>query len=155
MVAPSFQALQLLSEPFLKNGKYYVTVKTNKGGERVVRWYDEKEYNKAFGTKIVAKASKKWDMRQARGFSEGPVYVLRNLSKTAVAYCESHPHIRFAVDVGWHIPSEHPIPQDLPADLKLVPLSYEDFKGADDETPKPAALLAAIINKKEKMICAG
>lgn len=50
MVAPSFQAFEVLSEPFFKNGKEYIKVKNPKTGTiREVRNYTEKEYHSAYG----------------------------------------------------------------------------------------------------------
>lgn len=52
MVAPSFQTFEVLSEPFLKNGKEYIKVKNPKTGTiREVRNYTEKEYKSAYGSK--------------------------------------------------------------------------------------------------------
>ena len=51
MVAPSFQTYKVISnEPFLKNGKMYITIEhPNTHNHREVRWYTEKEYERAYG----------------------------------------------------------------------------------------------------------
>ena len=50
MVAPSFQAMTILSEPYTKNGKSYIDVRNEKTKTiRSVRWYDDKEYARAYG----------------------------------------------------------------------------------------------------------
>lgn len=51
MVAPSFQSYKvIIAEPFLKNGKLYITVEhPNTHNHRDVRWYSDKEYQRAYG----------------------------------------------------------------------------------------------------------
>ena len=52
MVAPSFQTFEVMSEPFIKNGKEYIKVKNPKTGTvREVRNYTDREYAKAYGNK--------------------------------------------------------------------------------------------------------
>lgn len=53
MVAPSFQTYKLIiAEPFLKDGKLYVTVEHPRTkNHRDVRWYTDREYAKAYGNK--------------------------------------------------------------------------------------------------------
>lgn len=53
MVAPSFQTYKVIvAEPFLKNGKLYITVEhPNTKNHRDVRWYSDREYARAYGNK--------------------------------------------------------------------------------------------------------
>jgi len=52
MVAPSFQSMIVVSEVFIENGKEYIKVKNPKTGTiRKCRWYTEKEYKSAYGSK--------------------------------------------------------------------------------------------------------
>ena len=49
MVAKSFQAMKIITEPFQENGKFYVKVLNEKTGTiRKVRFYSENEYFKMY-----------------------------------------------------------------------------------------------------------
>ena len=159
MVAPSFQTYKfIVEEPFLKNGKLYVTVEhPNTHNHRDVRWYTDAEYKKAYGNKSqkdrgnagpIGKSG--FDgLKKARGFSEGPVAVVRG----AVAANESwlkYSSARYAVDIGWYFVSTEPLPQEVPTSLFFVFLDWEEAKDGDDMHIKPSMALRDILNDKIK-----
>lgn len=152
MIAPSFQSMTLLTpEPFLKNGKLYVTVRNEKtGNKRDVRWYDQKEYTRTYGkpAEISSDGKRRFKgLRQARGFSAGPVMAIVG----AVAANEqwlSASVARYACDIGWHFVSTDKIPENIPSTLKGVLISWEEMRDGDDESVKaPAAIKQLIANK--------
>lgn len=54
MVAPSFQKMEMLGEPFEANGKMYIQIRNPKtGNKRQVRWYNEKEYQHLYPESAV------------------------------------------------------------------------------------------------------
>lgn len=155
MVAPSFQNYKFITEePFTKNGKLYVTVEhPNTHNHRDVRWYTEAEYKKAYGNKsqenAAAGSSGFPGLIHARGFSNGPIVVVRG----AVAANEqwlAASTARYAVDVGWYFVSTEPMPEKVPSTLKGVLLSWEEMKGEDDRHVKAPAALQKIIADKIK-----
>jgi hypothetical protein len=114
--APSFSSFCFLSEPFLKNNKYYIKVQNPKTlTERTVRWYSDSEYSKLYGEKpSVFK-----NLKQARGFSKGPIYLFQNFNTSD----KPHPSARYSVETGWYIAST----DSIPANLSLTPLPWEEF----------------------------
>ena len=48
LVAKSYQNMEIVHEPFQKNGRMYVEVKTSKGTIKQVRWYSQSEYAKMY-----------------------------------------------------------------------------------------------------------
>ena len=43
MVAKSYQELPIIGEPYVKNNRMYVLVKTKSNREKEVRWYSDQE----------------------------------------------------------------------------------------------------------------
>jgi hypothetical protein len=41
------------------------------------------------------------------------------------------------------------LPDDYPKHFKFLALGWEEFKGPDDQTAKPAAIIGKIIREKE------
>lgn len=153
-VAPTFQNMQLIStEPYLVGDKKYVDVyNPNNKKTRMVRWYSETEYAKLYGKKIAAKElerkkeTKEWNMRKARGFSEGPILVIRNNTPNDETWLKQS-IARYAVGIGWHFISTDILPEDRPPHFKYLLLGWNEFK-EDDYTPKDPTRIAEILNKK-------
>lgn len=156
-VAPSFQSMTVMSEVFQKNGKDYIKVKNEKTGTiREVRWYTEKEYEKAYGKKtsnISTKVGerKAWkNLKQCRGFAEGPILVVRNVTKETENWLRFSSPARYAMGLEWHFASTDIIPDDYPETLKFIIVSWDEFKYEDDEHMKTPEELAELIKTKEK-----
>ena len=157
MVAPSFQAYKVIvAEPFLKNGKLYITVEhPNTKNQRDVRWYTDAEYAKQYGNKskeIAGAADIGFrGLKKARGFDQGPILLIRNW-KTADESWLGHSKARYATDVGWYIVSQLKdafLAEDYPEHFKLIPLTWEEFS-KDETHPKSAFDISCIIHKKER-----
>lgn len=151
-VAPSFKDYKVITEtPFTKNGKLYITVEhPNTKNHRDVRWYSDSEYAKAYGKKLSESEDKGWDgLKHARGFDNGPILVIRrNRPEDEPWLCKSV--ARYAVGIGWYIVSTDTFPDDAPAHLKYLLLSWDEFRDGDDRHMKKPAELAAILDKKAR-----
>ena len=154
MVAPSFQAYKVIvAEPFLKNGKLYITVEhPNTKNHRDVRWYSDAEYAKQYGNKnkeIAGAADNGFrGLKKARGFDQGPILLIRNW-KTADEPWLGHSNARYATDVGWYIVSTEQLPADYPPHFRFLLLQWDEF--SQDEThAKTIAELSQLIRQKEK-----
>lgn len=150
--APSFQSYTFLSEPFEKNGKMYITVRNPKTNhERDVRWYSDEEYSKQYAVKDATpdynKAFK--GLKQARGFSNGPITVIRGNKNEDEDWLRMSV-ARYAMGIGWYFASTDAIPDDTPAHFKLIPLTWEEFRNGDDEHMKAPEELSKLLNQKEK-----
>lgn len=148
-VAPSFaEYRRITDQPFYKNGKAYITVEhPNTKNKRDVRWYTDAEYAKAYGKKLVD-ADKGFDgLKHARGFDNGPILIIRrNRPEDETWLRESV--ARYAVGIGWYIVSTDTFPNDAPAHLKYLLLSWEEFRDGDDRHMKKPEQLAEILTKK-------
>lgn len=150
--APSFQNYTFLNEPFSKNGKMYITVRNPKTNhERDVRWYSDEEYSKQYAVKDATpnynKAFK--GLKQARGFSNGPITVIRGNKNEDEDWLRMSV-ARYAMGIGWYFASTDAIPDDTPAHFKLIPLTWKEFRNGDDEHQKSPDQLKEIIKQKEK-----
>lgn len=151
-VAPSFQNYKRITEePFLKNGKYYITVEhPNTKNHRDVRWYSESEFAKAYGKKLTAGDDKGFDgLKHARGFDNGPILVIRGNKN------DDEPWLirsvaRYMVGVGWYIASTDVFPDDAPNHLKYLLLSWDEFRAEDDRHAKKPTELASLLDKKAR-----
>lgn len=118
-VAKSYQKLEQIGQPYLENKRMYVRVRLVSGSEKVVRWYNEKEYAKMYpGEKAMAEIPHK----QILGFEKGYITLLRGNNQ----FCESLREARFHKLFGWYIISTEAVPEIRPADLEIRILNWED-----------------------------
>lgn len=152
-IAPSFQSYKRITEePFLKNGKYYVTVEhPNTKNHRDVRWYSESEFAKAYGKKLAdANSDKGYDgLKHARGFDNGPILVIRGNKVSDEDWLKASV-ARYAVGIGWYIVSTDTFPDNAPDHFKYLLLSWNEFRDGDDRHMKKPADLAALLDKKAR-----
>jgi hypothetical protein len=153
--APSFADYKLLTEqPFIKNGKYYVTVENPKTkNSRTVRWYSDTEYAKAYGkTHPLAPAVDYGGLRHARGFDNGPILVIRN-NKPADEEWLGASIARYAVGIGWYIVSTATIPADTPSHFKFLLLGWKEFEPLVNDPSALSELLSQKAKRKEWVLC--
>ena len=149
--APSFQSYKVLSaEPFLKNGKQYITVQhPTTGNSRDVRWYSDAEYAKAYGKPAtVSSSSEIPNLRKVFGFANGPILIIRNNKPTDEEWLNQS-CARYATNLGWYIVSTDVLPLDTPSHLALVPLTFSEFS-TSEATIRDTKELTRIINGKVK-----
>lgn len=151
--APSFTNFKKLSEPFFENGKNYIWVEHPRTkNKRKVRWYTDAEIAKNYGSKVEQNPHyEKWGgLKKARGFEKGPILIIRNVRTTEDEEWLRNSIARYAVDTGWYIISTDELPFDYPKHFKFLALGWLEFKGADEQTAKPATEIAKIISEKER-----
>lgn len=148
--APSFKDFEVISkEPFLKNGKTYITVKNPKNGNtRDVRWYTDKEYEKSFKEK-VSKDDGFPLLKHARGFDNGPILVIRRNRPEDEPWL-TRSNARYAVGIGWYIVSTEILPDDAPPHFKYLLLHWDEFRNGDDFHMKSPEEVAKILDRKVK-----
>lgn len=145
--APSFQEMPIVKEPFYDNGKMYVEVKNLKTNNvRKVRWYTATEYAKSYSNKFKSSGVKYGGIKAARGFSKGPVLVVRGNEPSNDAWLRKSV-ARYAIGMGWYFISTDKIPDDVPKDLKLVAISWDEVK-ENEETLKSPNQITKIIDEK-------
>lgn len=148
-VAPSFKDFIRLTEPFYENGKNYIRVRNPKTGtERKVRWYSDSEYAKAYGKTEATLGSGFRNLKEARGFSKGPILVIRGNKPSDESYLEQS-IARYAVGIGWHFVSTDSIPDRRPPHFKYLLLGWKEAS-IDETHMKEPKELAAILDRKAK-----
>lgn len=154
-VAPSYQSYLLLSnKPYIIGSKYYVDIcnpATKK--VRVVRWYSDYEYAKSYGktaNKIEKYREPREDnMREARGFSQGPILVVRNVQPQDEAFLKKT-GAKYTIGIGWHYPSTAILSDHRPPHFSYLLLGFKEFCDDDENIPKSPMRLAEILAKKSK-----
>lgn len=76
-VAKSYVGLPQCGDPYEKNGKMYILIKTKAGKEKEVRWYTAKEYQKLYGE---AAPNSDFDANAAFGFDSHFIALVTNKS---------------------------------------------------------------------------
>lgn len=148
MVAPTFQNFEKLSEPYLVSGKMYIRVKNPKTGtERQVRWYDDKEYKKAFKPKDEGVNEFGWtpNLKVALGFEKGNITIFKTPIDDEDEWFKASA-ARYCVHWGWYFPSTAVLPSDLPEGLEPISLSWEQVS-KDGTSLLPKGELRAFIDK--------
>lgn len=121
-VAPSFQNLERLSEPFEENGKEYILVKTKSGTTRKVRWYEE-------GPKKIR------PVKEVLGFTKGYITIFKGDTYSLLEWFQEST-ARYHKIWGWYFISEEELPE-IPAGVTPVQLKWEDVAFADEDQLRP------------------
>jgi hypothetical protein len=152
MVAPSFQNMTKITEPYIKTGKMYIDVKNEKTGTiRSVRWYNDAEYRRQYGKAGETSAYTQElanSLKTARGFLKGPITLIRGTKSSDESWLASVKAC-YAVDTGWYFRSTDSQPTDLSSHFKLMKLSWEEFT-SDGVHKRPNEEVINIIKQKEK-----
>lgn len=134
MVAPSFQTMPIVREPYSKSNKMYVDVKNEKTGTiRTVRWYTEKEYMKAYGNKEKFKEAESIEVqKKIRGFAQDFIYLIAKRNSPFTA--EDKEYIfkicggTYAVDTGFYHSSAFALKETPnPQIFRVLKLSWDSF----------------------------
>ena len=151
-VAKSYQALEQIGKPFEVSGKMYVEVRTKSDMIRRVRWYTNQEYAKLYPEdkeKIAEdkKNSPYWrSQKDLLGFEEGFIWIFKGDTYANIEYFRSKGYyFAFRKWFGWTLGSTKEMPDDLPADLTPIKLSWE-LVGKDNETLKDDKTVEEVVN---------
>lgn len=149
-VAKSYQEWTRECEPFLANGKMYVTVRKPNGATKNVRAYTEAEYNKLYGAPAQAPsmpaAETTHRVKEILGFQEGYVWIFKGDLENAEYWFKRTPECRYHTQFGWYIVSTDSIPFDIPSCIESVQLPWEKVGNADG-TLLPKGIVEAVINE--------
>lgn len=107
LVAKSYQNLPVVKEPYSESGKLYCDVVTPKGVTKKVRVYNQKEYDKMYGS---SSTTPKWKpQRELLGFGEDGFILIFNNKPEFEAFYEKGP-FRYSRWTGWYLPSNETVP---------------------------------------------
>lgn len=133
MIAPAFQSYLILSKsPFMKETKLYITVLNQKTKtKRDVRYYNDSEYAKMYGTKISSPTP---------DFSKGPILVVRNYKLEDEEYLRKA-QTQYFIGAGYYFTSGQILPADAPPHFRYLLLSWKEINQILDKPSKIAKLL--------------
>ena len=142
-VAKSYQKLEQIGNPYIKNNRMYVRVRLVSGSEKEVRWYNEKEYAKLYpGEENIAEIPYK----QILGFEKGYITILKGNNQ----FCESLREARFHRLFGWYIISTETVPETRPDNLKIRKLYWQDISDDGKNLIEDKKILLTIKNLFDK-----
>ena len=138
MVAKSYQSLPLIGEPYSKNGRQYIKVKTKSGNEKEVRFYSEEEYYRMYPDETPT-VKKLRTLKEVLGFSKGYITLLN--VKDLEEEEEYIPDVaRFNRLFGWFVASEDNLPTIIDGRITLDTLYWDDIAVDDDTLLKEEAV---------------
>ena len=145
MVAKSFQNLEQTCEPFISKGRWYVRVRTNKGIEKTVRWYSEKEYARMYPNESEAKEEFKRlkSQKEVLGFTNGFITIFKGNTYEEKEYFQLST-ARYSRLWGWYFVSTEELPEDIPADVTPITLPWEMVGNSNEELKTEPEVIAAV-----------
>lgn len=135
MVAKSYQAYEILTEPYVKNGRKYVDI-NYKNKTKTVRWYSDAEYAKLYPAATTPVAPTV-DLRDILGFQKGYITIFKGPVEEYEEYFNASP-MRYHKLWGWYLVSTDELPPDIPSNIFPQTLSWESV-GNTDGSLKPEA----------------
>lgn len=140
MVAKSYAGLEVVGEPYEKNKKKYVKVKSG-GSLKEVRWYSDAEYARMYPDEV---AKSKWNAKKAFGFDKGYITIFGNSAGEDDEWFAAS-KARYSVKFGWYFVSQDEVPE-LPT--YAVPKQLEwDRVGNYDGTFKPDYIITSVVKE--------
>ena len=140
-VAKSFQALEIVTEPYAVNGRMYVKVKNaTTGALRQVRWYTDYEYQKMYpNEKKPADDPYYKSQKDLLGFKEGFITIFKGNTYDHKEWFKEN-GATYRKLWGWGIASTDEVPAELPAGVEAIRLEWSAI-GTDEGTLKPDHLV--------------
>ena len=144
-VAKSFQSLAIFGEPYIKNGRQYVTVVKPNGGHREVRWYTEAEYAKMYPTEVnddvdTVLGKKIRTTKDVLGFTNGYITIFKGDTYSLLEWFQEEPKCRYHKIFGWYVISTDELPT-LPAGIEPIQLYWENVAIVEEDCLKSEDLI--------------
>lgn len=130
-VAKSYKDLPKQSDPFMKDGKMWITVLHTKG-PKDVRWYTEAQYAALYHIAAQAAQSTTFNARTAFGFGEaGYITIYKGNPEALYKRLHGSKEAWFNNIFTWYTTAEMPIPQDLPKGTTPIRLDWNAVSKED------------------------
>ena len=144
-VAKSYIGLEVLTEPYEKNGRQYVEVKLKSGKNKEVRWYTDAEFEKMYPDTNVVKPTND-SIKKALGFQEGYITIFKGDQESNNDWFKWS-NARWARYWGWYVVSTEEVPEQLPFGIEPVKLYWKDVAAIDGSGElKPEDKVKAIVD---------
>lgn len=151
MVAKSFKDFEILCEPYEISKKMYVRVRNPRTKtERQVRWYSEDEYYKLYPEeKETVKVHDIYykPQKDVLGFANGFIYIFdRDINEEDELFNWFRMYCRRCTRFwGWYFPGTETLPDNLPTEVNVIKLKWEEV-GNDDGKLKPEDKVIAAVD---------
>ena len=122
-VAPSFQKLEIVGEPYCDGNKEYVRVRYPDGHLRTVRWYEEP-------------MKKIRPLKDVLGFTKGYITIFKGDTYPLLDWFHEEPKCRYHCSFGWYCVSEEELPAHIPAGIEPIKLYWADIANVEEDTLK-------------------
>lgn len=142
-VAKSYAELPVIGDVFISSGRQYVNVQLKSGKTKTVRWYSDAEYRKMY-PEVKAADTDASDpyykpQKEVLGFTKGYITIFKGDTYSELDWFRAS-IARYTRWWGWYIISTEEIPEDLPAGVEPIRLSWE-LVGQEDGNLKPEHLI--------------
>ena len=143
MVAKSYQNMKQLGVPYKDNGKSYVRVMTQKGVEKVVRWYTKSEYARMYpeDKRDVTKDPYYKPQKIVLGFEKEYITIFKGVTAENEEWFYNEGVCRFARYWGWYVISTQEVPSDLPEGVSTIKLNWETVGSSDGKLKAEAEVV--------------
>lgn len=141
-VAKSFQSMEIVDEPYERDKRWYVRVRSPRGSLREVRWYSEAEYRKMYPEEKVEERRIR-PMKDVLGFKNGYITIFKGNIDAVEDWFKAEKVCKFHTIWGWYISSEDEMPT-LPAEVSAVQLPWESVSNPDGSFKPTSAIIKAI-----------
>ena len=145
-VAKSYTNKEILCEPYIKNKKSYVKIKTN-SGPKEVRWYTEAEYAKMYSEDSSfgdPKSGRTRSYKEVLGFTNGYITIYGGNTYENIDWFREQPACRYSNLWGWYVSSEETIPENPPEDVITYILPFESIFVNENQIKKEADIKEAV-----------
>lgn len=141
-VAKSYIGLEVLTEPYEKNGRQYVEVKLKSGKNKEVRWYTDAEFEKMYPDTNVVKPTND-SIKKALGFQEGYITIFKGDQESNNDWFKWS-NARWAKYWGWYVVSTEEVPDNLPFGIEPVKLNW-NLIGDKDGKLKSSDIVRSVV----------
>lgn len=132
MVAKSYVGLEQKGEPFMVNGRMYVTVVLKNGNTKDVRWYNEAQYRKLYGLVEGATVPRQTKtQKEVLGFEKGYITIYKGATYEDKDFFSESPNARYHKLWKWYTVSTEILPFGIPDHITPVKLPWEMVGSAD------------------------
>lgn len=152
MVAKSFQAMKIMTEPFQENGRFYVKVLNEKTGNiRKVRFYSENEYFKMYpeerknAATITVGNNHSSNIKHVLGFDNGFITIFKGNQMQYLEWFKNS-IARYHRAWGWYVVSTDELPQDIPDAITPIRLDWDAISNEDGTLKTENAIISIIDN---------
>lgn len=130
-IAPSFQTMKILDEPYLVGNKMYVRIENPKTGTiRQVRWYTDREFQQQWPqaalpeAEVSASSTILRPLKEVLGFDKGYITIFKGDTSRDQDWFDRSV-ARWHEYWGWYIISTDPVPSELPFGIEARQLTWD------------------------------